>query len=119
MHRNHVHSTVYVVSLSRKNKTPVTNTNGNDSPILQLKLFAIASHRPFPPELMRKSRANVTPSTTACWASAGYNAAGCAALETQLRQCMDGPKTPPAPPVTVNYHLKRMQKHVTMQGKRK
>ena len=28
---------------------------------------------------------------TACWASAGYNVAGCQALETQLRVCMDTP----------------------------
>jgi hypothetical protein len=27
----------------------------------------------------------------ACWASAGYNVAGCQALETQLRTCMDTP----------------------------
>jgi len=25
----------------------------------------------------------------ACWASSGYNVAGCQALETQLRACMD------------------------------
>jgi hypothetical protein len=28
---------------------------------------------------------------TACWASSGYTAAGCQALETQLRACMDAP----------------------------
>ncbi|KAK0382938.1 hypothetical protein NLU13_8854 [Sarocladium strictum] len=55
----------------------------------------------------------------ACWASAGYSAAGCASLENQLRQCMDGPKPAPPAPSTVNYHLKRMQKHVISQGKRK
>ncbi|KAH8168350.1 hypothetical protein LIA77_11614 [Sarocladium implicatum] len=55
----------------------------------------------------------------ACWASAGYNAAGCAALENQLRLCTDGPKVAAAPPSTVNYHLKRMQKYVTLQPKRK
>jgi len=27
----------------------------------------------------------------ACWASAGYNVAGCQALESQLRTCMDTP----------------------------
>lgn len=27
----------------------------------------------------------------ACWASSGYNVAGCQALETQLRTCMDAP----------------------------
>jgi hypothetical protein len=30
-------------------------------------------------------------SFAACWASSGYNVAGCAALETQLRTCMDTP----------------------------
>jgi hypothetical protein len=29
--------------------------------------------------------------TIACWASSGYNVAGCQALETQLRTCMDTP----------------------------
>ena len=27
----------------------------------------------------------------ACWASSGYNVEGCAALEQQLRVCMDAP----------------------------
>ncbi|KAH7149060.1 hypothetical protein B0J13DRAFT_674290 [Dactylonectria estremocensis] len=30
-------------------------------------------------------------SVLACWASAGYNATGCASIENQLRKCMDGP----------------------------
>ncbi|KAH7312729.1 37S ribosomal protein Mrp10 [Stachybotrys elegans] len=53
----------------------------------------------------------------ACWASAGYNAAGCAAVENQLRACMDGPKPTPPGASTVNYHLARMKKHVTSRGK--
>lgn len=53
----------------------------------------------------------------ACWASAGYNAAGCTAIENQLRKCMDGPPLPPAPANTINYHLGRMQKHVISRGK--
>ncbi|TQS32283.1 hypothetical protein Golomagni_07403, partial [Golovinomyces magnicellulatus] len=56
-------------------------------------------------------------SVLACWASAGYNAAGCTAIENQLRKCMDGPPLPPAPANTINYHLGRMQKHVISRGK--
>ena len=55
----------------------------------------------------------------ACWASAGYNAVGCAAVESQLRKCMDGPKAPPAPVNTINHHLGRMNKYLTSQGKQK
>ncbi|PCD34839.1 hypothetical protein AU210_007434 [Fusarium oxysporum f. sp. radicis-cucumerinum] len=33
-------------------------------------------------------------SVLACWASAGYNATGCAAVENQLRKCMDVVQTP-------------------------
>lgn len=49
-----------------------------------------------------------TRSPTACWASAGYNTSGCAALENALRGCMDQPKKPKEPSSTVNYHLGRM-----------
>ncbi|CAG9936774.1 hypothetical protein V2G26_006242 [Clonostachys chloroleuca] len=55
----------------------------------------------------------------ACWASAGYNAAGCLAVENQLRSCMDGAKPPGSKPNTINYHLTRMQKDVTSKPKRK
>lgn len=55
----------------------------------------------------------------ACWASAGYNATGCAAVENQLRKCMDGPAPPPAPTNTINYHLARMQKYMTGPRKQK
>ncbi|QPG98487.1 hypothetical protein C2857_007658 [Epichloe festucae Fl1] len=58
-------------------------------------------------------------SVLACWASAGYNASGCAAVETQLRMCMDGPAPAPAPANTINYHLSRMQKHVTSSRKQR
>lgn len=57
------------------------------------------------------------PPRIACWASAGYNAAGCAAIETQLRQCMDGPKPQPASPNTINHHMGRLGKHITYNGK--
>ncbi|KAK1623342.1 CHCH domain-containing protein [Colletotrichum phormii] len=50
----------------------------------------------------------VMTSVLACWASAGYNTSGCAALENALRGCMDKPKAPKAPSSTVNYHLGRM-----------
>ncbi|CAL5872787.1 uncharacterized protein PFLUO_LOCUS7056 [Penicillium psychrofluorescens] len=43
-----------------------------------------------------------------CWASQGYSAEGCAALETQLRKCMDQPKSSEKKKNTVNYHLMRM-----------
>lgn len=55
----------------------------------------------------------------ACWASAGFNAVGCAAVENQLRSCMDGPKPPPAPVNTINHHLGRMNKYLTNQGKKR
>ncbi|KAH7148299.1 hypothetical protein EDB81DRAFT_882731 [Dactylonectria macrodidyma] len=58
-------------------------------------------------------------SVLACWASAGYNAAGCAAIENQLRQCMDGPPPQQMPANTINYHLGRMQKFLTSPQKRK
>ncbi|KXG53605.1 Ribosomal protein MRP10, mitochondrial [Penicillium griseofulvum] len=45
---------------------------------------------------------------TDCWASAGYGAEGCAALEAQLRKCMDAPKSREQKKNTVNYHLMRM-----------
>ncbi len=56
---------------------------------------------------------------TACWASAGYNATGCLAVENQLRACMDGPPAPRATPSTINYHLGRMQRYVTSQPKKR
>ncbi|PFH58524.1 hypothetical protein XA68_13567 [Ophiocordyceps unilateralis] len=58
-------------------------------------------------------------SVLACWASAGFTAAGCAVLETQLRQCMDGPPPPAAATNTINYHLGRMKKYLINKGKYK
>jgi hypothetical protein len=37
-----------------------------------------------------------------CWASSGYNVQGCAALEQQLRACMDAPV---GSRVTITIHL--------------
>lgn len=55
----------------------------------------------------------------ACWASAGYNTAGCAAVESALRGCMDAPKMPPKPKSAINYHLARFQKRLEGPTKRK
>lgn len=43
-----------------------------------------------------------------CWASSGYSAEGCLALEQQLRNCMDAPKQKGVKKNTINYHLMRM-----------
>lgn len=49
---------------------------------------------------------------SACWASAGYATAGCAAVEQALRDCMDGPKAPPKKKNNINFHLSRFQKYI-------
>ncbi|KAL0934562.1 mitochondrial 37S ribosomal protein mS37 [Colletotrichum truncatum] len=54
----------------------------------------------------------VMTSVLACWASAGYNTQGCAALENSLRACMDKPKEPKQASSTINYHLGRMYDRV-------
>lgn len=76
-------------------------------------------------------------SSAACWASSGYNVAGCAALESSLRACMDTPvrthsqvpiqkvalivymnQRPKNPPKnTINYHLSRM--YLALRGPQK
>ena len=55
----------------------------------------------------------------ACWASAGYNTAGCAQVEQALRNCMDAP--PPSQPKgsEINYHLARFKNKLTFQPKKK
>ncbi|PHH77404.1 hypothetical protein CDD82_3532 [Ophiocordyceps australis] len=58
-------------------------------------------------------------SVLACWASAGYSTTGCAAVETQLRQCMDGPKPPGAAINPINYHLLRMKRYLIQNPKHK
>jgi hypothetical protein len=78
-------------------------------------------------------------SSVACWASSGYNVAGCAALENSLRACMDAPvrdhsqvlfpevvliiyvnQRPKNPPKnTINYHLSRMYPALRGPQKRK
>lgn len=56
---------------------------------------------------------------TACWASAGYQSAGCAVVEQALRECMDGPKPPPKKPNNINYHLSRFKKYLEGNTKKK
>ncbi|KEZ40927.1 hypothetical protein SAPIO_CDS7819 [Scedosporium apiospermum] len=55
----------------------------------------------------------VMASLLACWASSGYNTAGCAIIEQQLRTCMDAKRPPPLPKSNINYHLSRFQKRFT------
>ncbi|KAJ9132612.1 hypothetical protein NKR23_g11103 [Pleurostoma richardsiae] len=58
-------------------------------------------------------------SVLACWASAGYSAAGCATVEQALRNCMDGPKAPTTKKNTINYHLMRFKDQMQGPTKRK
>ncbi|KAI3394664.1 hypothetical protein diail_2474 [Diaporthe ilicicola] len=58
-------------------------------------------------------------SVLACWASAGYAAAGCAVIEQSLRECMDGPKPPPKKRNNINYHLSRFKKYLEGNSKKK
>ena len=58
-------------------------------------------------------------SNIACWASAGYNAAGCANVEQALRNCMDGPQPSPPKGSEVNYHLARFKDKLTSQPRKK
>lgn len=55
----------------------------------------------------------------ACWASAGYQSAGCAVVEQALRECMDGPKPPPKAKNNINYHLSRFKKYLEGNTKKK
>ncbi|KAK7751960.1 40S ribosomal protein mrp10 [Diatrype stigma] len=55
----------------------------------------------------------VMSSVLACWASAGYNTAGCAQVEQALRACMDGPQQKPPKGSDVNYHLMRFKDRLT------
>ncbi|KAF8856850.1 mitochondrial ribosomal protein 10 [Acephala macrosclerotiorum] len=58
-------------------------------------------------------------SVLTCWASAGYNVAGCQALETQLRACMDMKRPASQKKNTINYHLSRMYPNIVGPRKRK
>ncbi|KAK4445856.1 hypothetical protein QBC34DRAFT_306133 [Podospora aff. communis PSN243] len=54
----------------------------------------------------------------ACWASAGFNTAGCANVEAALRACMDKPPAPPTPKNNINYHLNRLSSRLTQKASR-
>ncbi|KAH8670188.1 hypothetical protein BGZ60DRAFT_406860 [Tricladium varicosporioides] len=58
-------------------------------------------------------------SVLTCWASSGYTTAGCQALETQLRTCMDTPRPKSQKKNTINYHLSRMYPKIVGPKKRK
>ncbi|KKY13577.1 putative mitochondrial 37s ribosomal proteint [Diplodia seriata] len=58
-------------------------------------------------------------SVLGCWASSGYNVGGCAALETQLRACMDSPRPATQKKNSINYHLSRMYPKLVGPHKRK
>ncbi|EAW08311.1 mitochondrial 37S ribosomal protein mS37 [Aspergillus clavatus NRRL 1] len=73
----------------------------------------------------QNSCVTVMSSMLSCWASSGYAAEGCAALEQQLRQCMDAPrifsimqKPKGDKKNTINYHLMRMYPKVVGPQKR-
>lgn len=75
-----------------------------------------------PPPILYCFRSSSVPlanSHVACWASVGYNTAGCAAVEASLRTCMDTKKTRKTWPNNVNYHLGRFQKRLNGAVKHK
>ncbi|KAI9741395.1 MAG: hypothetical protein M1834_003112 [Cirrosporium novae-zelandiae] len=58
-------------------------------------------------------------SLLSCWASSGYTAEGCVVLETQLRACMDQPKSKDQPPNNINYHISRLYPLISGPRKKK
>ena len=48
----------------------------------------------------------------ACWASVGFNTAGCAMVEDSLRKCMDTKQTKDKSTNSINYHLGRFHKRL-------
>ncbi|KAF2136209.1 uncharacterized protein K452DRAFT_237896 [Aplosporella prunicola CBS 121167] len=58
-------------------------------------------------------------SVLGCWASSGYSAAGCAAVEQQLRACMDAPRPKLQKKNAINYHLSRMYPNIIGPHKKK
>ncbi|KAK8215309.1 40S ribosomal protein mrp10 [Zalaria obscura] len=73
----------------------------------------------------RPDQANANPcigmmsSVLGCWASSGYTTQGCAALEQQLRACMDAPRPKQQKKSTINYHLSRLYPQIIGPHKRK
>ncbi|KAL1957416.1 hypothetical protein VTO42DRAFT_5984 [Malbranchea cinnamomea] len=53
-----------------------------------------------------------------CWASAAGKSGGCAGLEQQLRNCVDGAKHRKTKKSTINYHLMRMFPKISGPRKR-
>ncbi|OJJ86524.1 mitochondrial 37S ribosomal protein mS37 [Aspergillus glaucus CBS 516.65] len=53
-----------------------------------------------------------------CWASSGFGSENCAAIESQLKKCMDQPKSQGEKKNTINYHLMRMYPKVVGPQKR-
>ena len=64
-------------------------------------------------------RSSFLTNKTACWASAGFNTAGCAAVEASLRACMDTTVTQQKTPNNINYHLVRFQRRLEGRIKHK
>ncbi|CAK4021350.1 Hypothetical predicted protein [Lecanosticta acicola] len=62
-------------------------------------------------------RANVR--SQGCWASSGYTTAGCAALEQQLRACMDARKGGETQKSPINHYLSRFYPQIIGPHKRK
>ncbi|KFX87178.1 hypothetical protein V490_08472 [Pseudogymnoascus sp. VKM F-3557] len=77
---------------------------------------AITARLPPLPKLRvkRPNQSNFNPclsimtSVLTCWASSGHSVAGCSALETTLRACMDKPRPKDVKKNTINYHLSRI-----------
>ncbi|OBT88771.1 hypothetical protein VE02_02390 [Pseudogymnoascus sp. 03VT05] len=88
---------------------------------------AIRVHLPPLPKLrIKKPNQNnnnpclgILTSVLTCWASSGYSVAGCTALETSLRVCMDTPRSKDLKKNTINYHLSRMYPQIVGPRKRK
>ncbi|KAK1760273.1 hypothetical protein QBC47DRAFT_396271 [Echria macrotheca] len=68
-----------------------------------------------PNKIEKNACLNVMSQVLACWASSGYNVAGCATVEQALRDCMDKGRPPPQSSNTINYHLNRFTKRLTQK----
>lgn len=79
--------------------------------------FPVLAVNPSPIACWQDAESRHPPPAAACWASAGYTAAGCLALEQQLRDCADGPQQTVKKANTINHHLSRMQQK--MGGRKK
>ncbi|EME45745.1 hypothetical protein DOTSEDRAFT_128150 [Dothistroma septosporum NZE10] len=98
----------------------------NASSTLRTLQTAQPSLPPLPKLRIRKpDRADANPcigvmgTMLGCWASSGYSAAGCQALEIQLRKCMDERKATQSKKSTINHHLSRFYPQIIGPHKRK